>query len=134
MTASISVQDATHLWVVVPDGLPGPSTLKLTTPAGSGSATTAFTPTLAITGISPSTGPPGQLITVHGMGFYNSASPSVYPDVYWRGIKLARHAVYSNGTAVTATIPASAASGASGTVTVTVGGQSVQSPTTFTVQ
>ena len=57
----------------MPDGA-GSGPITVTTPAGSGTSSTNFTPNLAITALSPSFGPAGTVVTITGVGFDNSST------------------------------------------------------------
>jgi hypothetical protein len=70
---SVTFVSHAQLQAVVPDGAaPGQITVK--TPAGSGSSSASFTPNLSITGLSPSFGPAGTVVTIAGVGFDGSST------------------------------------------------------------
>ena len=70
---SVTIQSGTQLRAVVPNGAV-PATVSVSDAQGSATSTTRFTPTLSLTGFSPTSGPAGTLITIDGIGFNASST------------------------------------------------------------
>jgi virginiamycin B lyase len=70
---SVAILSGTQLRAVVPKGAV-PATVSVSDAQGSATSTTQFTPTLSITGFSPTSGPVGTLITIDGVGFNASST------------------------------------------------------------
>lgn len=101
--SGVTVVSGTQLKAVVPNGAPGPSTITVSDTQGSATSAAPFTPTFSITGFSPTSGPPGTLVTIEGIGF-NAGSITKF-----RGTTATTS--YISPTQVKATIPTGAASG-----------------------
>lgn len=71
-SAKVTLISGTTLKATVPNGAtPG----AITVPDGQGSATStaAFTPTFSITSFTPTSGPPGTVVTIGGVGFLSTS-------------------------------------------------------------
>lgn len=68
MSPKVSFKSPTQLKAVVPNGAT-PATISVTTAAGQGTSTGTFSPTLSITGFSPTSGPATTVVTISGIGF-----------------------------------------------------------------
>jgi hypothetical protein len=124
-SSSMTFVSATQLKAVVPSGAV-PATISVTTPAGTGTSATSYTPTLSITSFSPSTGPVGTVVTINGVGFNSTTSVKFHGTA-------ATTVNHVSSTQLTATVPAGATSGAI-TVTNTTGViGTVSSATGYTV-
>ncbi len=124
-TAAIATSaTATQLVVPVPIGA---TTGKIKVTIGSQSATSSanFTPTVSITGFSPSSGPIGTTLTIQGQGFSSAASNNA---VAFNGT--AATVVSTTTTQLTVTVPSGATTGP---ITVTTGGKTATSSTSFVV-
>ncbi|HEY1593144.1 MAG TPA: IPT/TIG domain-containing protein [Solirubrobacteraceae bacterium] len=73
VSPKINFASATKMQAIVPDGAV-PGTIAVTTPAGTGTSSTSFTPSLSITGFSPASGPAGTVVTITGVGFNSTSS------------------------------------------------------------
>jgi FG-GAP repeat/IPT/TIG domain len=91
--------------------------VKVTTPAGSGEAGAVLGVRPKITSISPSSGPPGTVVTIDGKSFTGTTS------VTFDGVKAASFTVVSNSR-IKATVPGKATSGP---ITVTTAGGTARS-------
>ncbi|HJV49789.1 MAG TPA: S8 family serine peptidase, partial [Geothrix sp.] len=98
--------------------------VSVTTPGGIGSTSTSFTviPAPTVTGLSPSSGPVGTLVTLTGTGFSDASA------VTFNGTA-ATFTLVSDGS-ITATVPAGATTGR---VSVTTPGGTGSTSTSFTV-
>lgn len=126
-SASVTFVSTSSLKAKVPNGAVT-GTISVTTPAGTGTSASSFTPTLSITGFSPGSGPVGTVVQINGVGF-NSHSV-----VKFNGTQ-ATTVAFVSSTQLKATVPAGATTGP---ITVTNGSASfptgsVTSPTSFTV-
>ena len=75
LAAKFKVLSSTRIEATVPNGARvGKATV--TTPAGSVIGRQRFTPTLSITAFGPSSGPPGKVVKVRGVGFTSSSTVS----------------------------------------------------------
>ena len=120
---NVSVTSPTTITAVTPPGVPGGAMVLVTNPGGliTGFATgftysaTATVPSLAVTGVSPSSGPMtgGTLVTIVGQGFTSGAIVTI------GGIP-ATNVTVLGPTQILASTPASSVSGAAAVV-VTVG-------------
>jgi hypothetical protein len=73
VSPSVTFVSGVQLKAVVPNGaLTGK--ISVTTPVGTASSATDFTPTLSITGFSPGGGPAGTTVTINGVGFNSSST------------------------------------------------------------
>ncbi|MBS0571464.1 MAG: IPT/TIG domain-containing protein [Proteobacteria bacterium] len=122
--ATTASATSTQLVVSVPSGA---TTGKIKVTIGSRSATSGanFTPTVSITGFSPSNGPIGTTVTIQGQGFSSTASNNT---VTFNGT--AATVVSTTTTQLTVTVPAGATTGP---ITVTTGGKTATSSTSFVV-
>jgi hypothetical protein len=98
----------TQLTATVPNGA-ATGKISVTTPAGTGTSATNFTPSLSITGFSPASGPAGTVVTLNGVGF-NAGS-----TVKFNGTS-ATSVTFVSGLHLKATAPAG---GTTGPITVT---------------
>ena len=85
----------------MPDGAV-PGKVSVTTPAGTATSAQDFSPTLSITGFSPTSGPPGTVVDIKGVGFTPGSS------VKFNGTATVS---YISPTEVKATVPTTASSG-----------------------
>jgi hypothetical protein len=120
-SSSVTFVSATRLKATVPDGAVV-APISVTTAAGSGTSSTSFTPTLSITSFTPTSGPPGTSVTIHGRGFTATST------VAFNGTPASATFV-SSGELDTA-VPAGATSGP---ITVTNTKGTVSSGASFTV-
>jgi hypothetical protein len=97
-----TVRSPTSITATVPNGATA-GKITVTTAAGTATSSTAFTPTLSITGFSPSSGPPGTVVDLKGIGFTASST------VQFNGTVAA--ASYVSPGKVKATVPAGATTG-----------------------
>jgi hypothetical protein len=109
---SVTFVSTGQLKAVVPNGAVV-GKISVSTPAGAGSSSTNFTPTLSIIGFSPSSGPAGTSVTINGIGF-NSGS-----TVKFNGTG-ATSVTHTSSTVLKATVPSAATTGPI-TVTNTTG-------------
>ena len=70
---SVTILSGTQLRAVVPNGAV-PATVSVSDAQGSATSTPQFSPTLSITGFSPTSGPAGTQITIDGAGFNASST------------------------------------------------------------
>jgi hypothetical protein len=125
-SAKVSIVSGTQLKATVPNGDGTPGTISVMDAQGTGTSSTVFTPTFAITGFSPTSGPVGTVVTINGVGFTSSSV------VKFHGAT-ATAVTFVSANELQATVPSGATSG---TITVTntaapVG--TVTSATSFTV-
>jgi hypothetical protein len=114
----------TELQARVPNGAV-PGKISVTTPAGTGTSSTNFTPTLSITSFSPASGPTGTVVTINGVGF-NSGS-----TVQFHGVS-ASSVNHVSAIKLTATVPSTATTGAITVTNSTSPTGTVQSATNYT--
>ncbi len=74
-SASFTVVSSSQIEAVVPNGTKA-GKIVVSTPLGSASSPASFSPTLSVLAVSPSSGRPGRLVAVKGVGFTPSASVS----------------------------------------------------------
>ena len=74
LAAVATVVSGTSLKVTVPSGDPGPSTITVSDAEGSSTSSSEFTPTMSITGFTPSSGAAGTQVTISGFGFTSSST------------------------------------------------------------
>jgi plastocyanin len=99
----VTFVSTTELHAVVPNGDPVAGKISVSDNAGSASTATSFTPTLSITGFSPTSSPGGTVVTINGIGF-NSSSKAKF-----------------NGTAAATTFVSSSQLKATAPITATTG-------------
>jgi hypothetical protein len=104
VSPTVTVTSGTTVKAVVPNGDPGPAAITVSNDQGSQASSQKFTPTLSITGFTPSSGPVGTVVTINGIGF---TSNSV---VKWGGVAASAPTVVSS-TQLQATVPAGASTG-----------------------
>jgi hypothetical protein len=100
---SVTFVSTTEIKAVVPDGAVK-GKIAATTPAGTGSSATNFTPTLSITSFSPASDPVKTVVTINGVGFTTSST------VKFNGIAASR-VTYVSAKQLKATVPPTATSG-----------------------
>jgi hypothetical protein len=100
--SGVTVYSPTKLGAIVPNGAVA-GQISVTTADGTATSSQSFTPTLSITGFSPTSGPPGTVVDIQGIGFtpgstvqFNGAAASVS---------------YISSGEVKATVPSSATTG-----------------------
>jgi subtilase family serine protease len=103
LSASFQLLSSTQIEATVPSGASA-GTIAITTPLATGKSTLTFTPTLSITGESPSRAAVGAVVTIRGVGF-NSGSA-----VSFNGVKAAS-VTFVSSTTLKATVPAGASTG-----------------------
>jgi len=108
LAASFTVLSNTQVEATVPNGARA-GKISVSTPVGVAKSAGSFTPTLSVTGFSPSSGPPGELVAIKGIGFTPSSTVS-FDGVPATGVS------YVSAKKLTAVVPAGAGTGA---VTVT---------------
>ena len=118
---SVTLVSASQLKAVVPNGATA-GKVAVTTPVGTASSTGAFTPTVSVTGMSPSSGPVGTSVVLSGVGFTGATA------VKFNGV--AASYVVVSATSIRATVPSGATTGA---VTVTVPAGTVASRSSYVV-
>jgi hypothetical protein len=121
--STVKVLSGTKLTAVVPNGA---VSAPITVSDAQGTATSAktFIVTLSITGFSPSSGPPGTVVTINGVGFKSGAT------VHFNGAAASSVTIVSS-TQLKATVPSTATSGP---ITVTSGSTgTVRSANNYTV-
>jgi hypothetical protein len=122
LTASSTVANPTHIRARIPNGATA-SQITVTTAAGTATSTDSFTPTLSITGFSPSRGPIGTVVDITGLGFTATST------VKFNGTP-ATTATYIGPTEAKATVPIGATSGP---LTLTTSAGTVQARSKYTV-
>ena len=121
--AGFSVDTDSQITATVPAGATT-GLVSVTTPNGTVQSPTAFTVTLSITGLAPTSGPVGTSVTITGTGFTGAT------DVSFNGVSAGAGFSVDTDSQITATVPAGATTGL---VSVTTPNGTVQSPTAFTV-
>jgi hypothetical protein len=124
VSPGITFVSGAQLHARVPNGAV-PGKISVTTPAGTGSSSTSFTPTLSITSFSPASGPAGTVVTINGVGF-NSGS-----TVQFHGVS-ASSVNHVSSIKLTATVPSTATTGAITVTNTTSPTGTVQSATSYT--
>ncbi len=104
VSATISAKTATTVTVTAPTNS-GTVAVAVTTPGGTATRNNAYT-YVVITSVSPSTGP---TVTINGSGFNVAASPTLT----FGGTTVSSYSVNTDGTQITATVPARATSNVS---------------------
>jgi hypothetical protein len=122
--ATFTVQSSTQLEATVPNGaLAG--TISLSTPAGTGTSTGVFTPSLSLHSFSPAKAAPGATVTITGLGFEKGSTVS------FGGVK-ATSVTWVSALKLKALVPSGAASGAITVTNPTAPSGTVSSSTSFT--
>jgi hypothetical protein len=108
--ARVTAAGPTSLTVTVPEGTTS-STVTVATPAGSATSARPFTVDdaarpLAVTGVSPTVGRPGTVVTITGTGFAPSPGANTVVSGRTRATVTA-----ASGNSLTAVVPAAAGSG-----------------------
>jgi IPT/TIG domain len=103
LSATFAVVSSTQVTSTVPNGA-GAATISLTTPVKSATSHAKFTPTHSLTAFSPTSGAPGKLVTITGIGFTSSST------VKFNGVA-AKSVTFVSSTKLKATVPAEAGSG-----------------------
>jgi plastocyanin len=70
---TVTFVSSTQLRAVVPNGDAVAAKLSVSDNAGGATSAKSFTPTLSITSFSPTSGPSGTVVTIHGIGFTASS-------------------------------------------------------------
>jgi hypothetical protein len=122
---TFSVHSSTQVEATIPNGaLAGP--ISLTTPAGTGTSASSFTPSLSLHSFSPSKAAPGATVTITGLGFENGSTVS------FGGVR-ATSVTYLSALKLKVLVPSAAASGAITVTNPTAPSGTVSSATSFTV-
>jgi IPT/TIG domain len=125
LTATFAIHSATQIEATVPNGASA-ATISVTTPIKSVTSTARFTPTLSLTGVSPTkAAPAGNVVTITGIGFNSGSSVS------FNGVA-ATSVTHVSATKLKATIPASAGTGAITVTNTATPKGTVASATSFT--
>jgi len=124
----VTVVNATTITATTPAHGPGPASVVVTTPGGTGTGTNLFTyvtPLPAVSGITPDHGTTtgGTSITITGANFTGATAVTI------GGVPATGVTVNGNGTLITATTPAHAMGPASVVVMTTPGGSSTATGT-----
>ena len=101
--APFTVESATQIVASVPNGAVA-GTISVTTAAGTGTSSASFKPTLSVSGLSPTSGPYGTVVTITGIGFTTGSA------VKFNGIA-ATAVTFVSATQLKATVPPTATSG-----------------------
>jgi hypothetical protein len=103
LVATFTVISAHQIQAVVPSGAIA-ATVSIVTPAGKATSTVKFTPTLSVTGETPSRAKAGTIVTIKGLGF----TPDSW--VSFHGVR-ATSVTYVSATTLKAVVPAGASTG-----------------------
>jgi IPT/TIG domain len=103
IAATFTVLSPTQVTATVPSGA-GAAAISVTTPIKTATSRLKFTPTHSLTGFTPTSGAPGKLVTITGIGFTSSAS------VKFNGVS-AGSVTFISSTKLKATVPAGADTG-----------------------
>jgi hypothetical protein len=101
-SASFTVVSGSQVTATVPNGVTT-GKITVTTAAGTGTSASSFNVTLSVVAFSPTSGPPGTVVTITGVGF-NSSS-----QVRFNGIDATEHVV--SATRIDAIVSTKAADG-----------------------
>jgi lysophospholipase L1-like esterase len=97
--ASFAVVNDTTITATVPPDVPGPGKWRVTTPNGMGQSSAQYVPTSpAVTGFTPTSGPPGTQVTLTGINLTGASQVTVY--------FVNASFVANSPTSITVTIPA----------------------------
>ncbi len=121
----VTFVSATALKAIVPNGAVA-GVVTVSTAAGTASTSKVFTPTFSVTSFSPSSGPPGTVVQLDGVGFNSKSS------VKFNGVA-ATTVTYVSATELKATVPAMATSGPMTVTNATTPAGTVTSATSFAV-
>jgi hypothetical protein len=72
LTSQVMISSGTQINAVVPNGA-GPASISATDAQGTATSKSQFTPTLSITGFSPTSGAAGTAVTINRIGFKSSS-------------------------------------------------------------
>jgi hypothetical protein len=122
---SVTFVSTTQLKAVVPNSAVA-AKIAVTTPAGTGTSATNFTPTLSITSFSPTTGPVGTVVTINGVGFNGTSSVKFHGTA-------ATTVTHVSATQLQATVPTGATTGQISVTNTTGVTGTVNSATSYTV-
>ena len=122
---TVTVTSGTALTTVVPNGA-SPGAISVSDGQGTGTSSTNYAVTLSITGFGPSSGAPGTMVTIDGVGFLSTSK------VRFNGVA-ASSVTFVSSTELQATVPSSATSGPIAVTNTTTPTGTVTSPTNFTV-
>ena len=103
LTASFTVASAHQIQAVVPSGASA-AAVSIVTPAGKATSPVKFTPTLSVTGETPSRAKQGAIVTIKGLGFTPTSAVSFH------GVP-ATSVTYVSPTTLKAVVPAGASTG-----------------------
>ncbi|HEX4435797.1 MAG TPA: IPT/TIG domain-containing protein [Solirubrobacteraceae bacterium] len=103
LAATFTVVSAHQIQAVVPSGATA-AAVSIVTPAGKATSTVKFTPTLSVTGETPSRAAPGRIVTIKGLGFTPTSTVSFH------GVA-ATSVTYVSATTLKAVVPAGASTG-----------------------
>jgi hypothetical protein len=103
LAATFTVVSAHQIQTVVPSGATA-ATVSIVTPAGKATSTVRFTPTLSVTGETPSRAKQGATVTIKGLGFTSTSTVSFH------GVPAAS-VTYVSATTLKAIVPAGASTG-----------------------
>jgi hypothetical protein len=121
----VTVLSGTKLKAVVPDGAVK-AALTVADTQGSATSTSTFTPTLSVTGFTPSRGPVGTVVTIKGIGFTATST------VTFAGVT-ATDVIYLSSTKLKATVPTKAKTGPIKVTNTTTPKDTAQSAATYTI-
>jgi hypothetical protein len=122
---TVTFVSGTSVKAVVPNGA-AVAPISVGDAQGTGTSTSSFTPKLSITGLSPSSGPAGTVVTISGVGF-NSKSTVKFNGTPATAVTLV------SATELQATVPAGATTGLVSVTNSTNPTGTVSSASPFTV-
>jgi subtilase family serine protease len=97
LTATFTVKSSTQIEATVPNGAVA-ATISVKTPAGTGTSSAKFAPTLSVSSFSPSKAAAGAAVTISGVGFTKTST------VTFNGVSAT--VTYVSSTKLKATVPA----------------------------
>jgi subtilase family serine protease len=97
LTATFTVKSSTQIEATVPNGAVA-ATISVKTPAGTGTSSAKFTPTLSVSSFSPTKAAAGASVSITGVGFTKTSS------VTFNGVSAT--VTYVSSTKLKATVPA----------------------------
>ena len=100
LTATFTVKSSTQIEATVPNGAVA-ATISVKTPAGTGTSSAKFAPTLSVSSFSPSKAAAGATVTITGVGFTKTST------VTFNGVSAT--VTYVSSTKLKATVPAEGA-------------------------